>query len=88
METTKVQTGLRFSPALISRLKRNARKSNKSFNKYVEDLLEKSTEPTLQVIKREDFKLSPEILALGKTIPAFTREEIDRDPKLAYLLSE
>jgi len=88
MENVKVQTGLRFTPGLIARLKRNAKKNSMSFNKYVENILEKTTAPDFQQLRREDFLPGPEILSLGKTIPDFTREELDNDPKLAYLLSE
>ncbi len=89
METTrKVQTGLRLSPSLISRLKLEARKNHKSFNGYVEDILDNTTKPRLPKLKREDYLPSQEILQLGHTIPAFTKEELDNDPKLAYLLSE
>ena len=87
--THKIQTGLRLSPSLISRLKIEAKKNNKSFNGYVEDILDNNTTmPTLPKLKREDFIPSQEILQLGSTIPAFTQEELDNDPKLAYLLSE
>ena len=89
METTrKVQTGLRLSPILIARLKQEARKNHKSFNGYVEDVLDTTTMPRLPKLKREDYTPSQEILQLGRTIPPFTQEELDNDPKLAYILSE
>lgn len=90
MEATvqKVQTGLRFSPTLIARLKKEAKKNKKSFNGYVEDLLESVSAPAIPKLKREDFAPGKEILSLGETIPAFSEEEIDKDPKLAYLLAE
>lgn len=89
METTqKVQTGLRLSPALISRLKLEARRNHMSFNGYVENLLDNTTMPRLPKLKRKDYAPSEEILQLGRTIPAFTQEELENDPKLAYLLSE
>ena len=89
METTrKVQTGLRLSPALIARLKQEAKKNHKSFNGYVEDVLDTTTMPRLPKLRREDYTPSQEILQLGRTIPPFTQEELDNDPKLAYLLSE
>lgn len=84
----KVQTGLRLSPALISRLKRNAKSKDMSFNGYVEDLLESEVFPSMPKLKREDFQPDEQILRLGKTIPAFTEEEITNDPKLAYILSK
>ena len=59
-----------------------------SFNGYVETLLDNTTMPRLPKLKRKDYLPSREILQLGSTIPAFTQEELDNDPKLAYLLSE
>ncbi len=90
METqvTKVQTGLRLSPSMIARLKRGARQKDMSFNGYVEDLLEKAITPTMIHLRREDYLPDEKILRLGKTIPAFTKEELARDPKLAYILSK
>ena len=88
MEATRVQTGLRLKPALIARLKRKARKNNQTFNGYVEQLLESATETAVPQLSRAGFMLDQEFVALGKTIPAFTKEEIERDPKLAYLLGE
>lgn len=89
METIqKVQTGLRLSPSLIARLKLEAKKNHMSFNGYVEDILTHTAMPKLPKLKRDDFLPSQDILQLGRTIPSFTQEELDNDPKLAYLLSE
>ena len=88
METERVQTGLRFRPALIAKLKSKAKRTNKSFNRYVEDVLEKEVADELPRLNREDFVKNNRFLALGKTIPAFTKEQLDSDPKLAYLLGE
>lgn len=89
METTqKVQTGLRLSPTLIARLKLEAKRNHMSFNGYVENLLDNTTMPRLPKLERKDYLPSREILQLGSTIPAFTQEELDNDPKLVYLLSE
>ncbi len=85
---TKVQTGLRFSPILIARLKREAKKNKKSFNGYVEELLENATTPKMPKLSREEFAPTEEILRLGSTIPSFSQEELDEDPKLAYILSK
>lgn len=37
----KVQTAFRFSPGLVDRMKRAAKKQNKSLNAFVEDEMEK-----------------------------------------------
>jgi hypothetical protein len=86
METTRIQTGLRFRPALIEKLKIKAKRSNKSFNKYVEDLLEKDVADEFPHLNREDFIKNNEFLALGKTIGEIPQEVIDADPKLAHIL--
>ena len=86
--TTKIQTGLRFPPELIARLKKEARKQKKSFNGYVEEILEKAMAEPLPKLRREDYLPGDTILQLGKTIPAFTREQLEADPKLAYILAE
>lgn len=85
---TKIQTGLRFSPTLITRLKREAKKNHKSFNGYVEEILDNVSAPDFPKLKREDFQLDAEILKLGETIPSFTEKELSKNPKLAYLLSK
>lgn len=87
MEITRVQTGLRFTPSLIARLKGKAKEQKKSFNGYVEDELSKIADAGLPRLSREDYRPSDRILSLGKTIRPFTQEELSADPKLARLLS-
>ena len=84
----KVQTGLRFSPLLIEKLKQNARNSRMSFNGYVESVLEHAVKVDVPKLRREDFLPDEEILSLGKTIPPFTEEELKADSKLAYILGK
>lgn len=86
METTRIQTGLRFKPALIEKVKNKAKRSNKSFNRYVEDLLEKDVSDEFPRLDREDFVKDNEFLAFGKLIPEFSQEQIEADPKLAHIL--
>ena len=86
MKTIRIQTGLRFRPALIEKLKIKAKRSNKSFNRYVEDLLEKDVADEFPHLNREDFIKDNEFLALGKTIGEIPQEVIDADPKLAHIL--
>ena len=86
METVRIQTGLRFRPALIEKLKIKAKRSNKSFNRYVEDILEKEVADELPKLDREDFVKENRFLALGKTIRDIPQEQIDNDPKLAHIL--
>ena len=44
METARLQTVLRLPPELMERVKRVARKEKRSFNSYVEHILEMDAE--------------------------------------------
>lgn len=85
METTRVQTVLRLSPELMARVKREARRQNKSFNSYVEEILDRETATAFPVLP-PDYEVSDEIrnLAFCK-LAAPSEEELAGDPKLAYL---
>ena len=84
---TKVQTGLRLDPELYNRLKIKAKQQKRSFNSYVETLLEASTGVDFPTLGK-GFKVSDEIIAIGNTLPHYSEEEIAADDRLAYLLSK
>ena len=85
METTRIQTVLRLSPELMERVKRNARKEKKSFNSYVEQVLDRATEMKFPSLP-PDFELSAEIRDLMQfQLEEPTAEQLEADPKLAYL---
>lgn len=88
MQTERVQTGLRFPPALIAKLKSKAKRNNKSFNRFVEDVLEKEVADELPRLNREDFLKDNEFLSFGKMIPDFTKEQLEENPILAHILGE
>lgn len=93
MRSKKVQTGLRLDPMLLERLKRKAKAEHKTFNGYVEGLLEKALEPVFPKLRREDYlEPDPELEALGLTFGEHftppTREELDADPRLAHIWGE
>lgn len=69
----------------MERVRRNARKENTSFNSYVERILLQATGPAFPTLP-EDFKVSEEILSLGR-IPLSrpTGKKLQEDPKLSYL---
>ena len=83
----KIQTAFRLSPSLLSRLKRQAEKENKSLNAYVESSLEKSVEIEWPKLPK-DFPVSKEILdlrcAMNWVEP--TKEELEADPRMAHIL--
>ncbi len=87
--TQKVQTGIRLTPELMERVKRSAKRENRSFNSYVEYVLERATEPVFPTIG-PDFKVSNEILALQGSVRFKhpSQKELDADPKLAYLVEK
>lgn len=85
METARIQTVLRLPPELMERVKRNARKEKRSFNSYVEHLLDKATETEFPSLP-PDFKVSEDILSLQcSESEEPTAEMLADDPKLAYL---
>lgn len=90
METATIQTTIRLPKDLMERVKRQARREHRSFNSFVEHTLDKSTELVFPKLKPEDYIISEEIKSLAGSIPAhkFTREELDSDPKLAYLVEK
>lgn len=86
--TQRTQTVLRLPEELFARVKRRARNEHKSFNSYVEHILDKETELAFPKLD-PDYKISDEILSLRG--PGFKRppqEVIDADPKLAYLVKK
>ena len=82
----RVQTIIRLSPELMGRVKRAARRENRSVNSFIEHTLEKATGLDFPKLPK-DFKISEEILSLScfELPKEPTQEERDRDPKLAYL---
>ncbi len=80
----RVQTILRLSPELMGRVKRAARRENRSVNSFIEHTLEKAIGPEFPKFP-PDFKVSDKILALGGVIAEPTKELLDADPKLSYL---
>ena len=87
--TAKVQTAIRLSPELMERVKRHANREHRSFNSFVESVLDRATEPVFPKIG-PDFRISDEIRAFqgSITLPEFTKEQLDADPKLAYLVEK
>ena len=90
METGTIQTTIRLPKELVERVKRQARRENRSFNSYVEHTLDKSTELVFPKLKPEDFIISDEIKSLAASVPPrkFTEEELANDPKLAYFVEK
>ena len=88
--TQIVQTTIRLPMDLMERVKREASSQHRSFNSYVEYTLDKATEPVFPKLEPEDFIISEEIKNLAASVPChkFTEEELENDPKLAYLVEK
>ena len=81
----RTQTVIRLRPEVMARVKRKARQEGRSFNSYVESILEKSTGIEWPTIPK-DFKVSDEILNMRCfRLEKPSKEELEADPKLAYL---
>ena len=82
----RIQTVLRLPESLYFRVKLYAERDGRSFNSYVEKILSIDTDMDWPKIP-EDFEIPEEIRNL---VPKsgngrkFTREELEKDPKLAY----
>ena len=98
MEGTRtVQTAFRFSPELVSRLKRRARLERKSVNAYVEGAIQNALDSGEDKYARLEAELkeikvpreiSHEIQALSSFKVEFTAEELVADDRLAYILGK
>lgn len=85
METKRIQTVLRLPPELMEQVKRSARKEKNSFNSYVERVLDQATGPDFPTLP-PDFEVSDEIQELRRMqLAEPTAEQLEADPKLAYL---
>ena len=73
----------------MERVKRHAKREHRSFNSFVENVLDRATEPVFPKLG-PDFKVSDEIRSFQGSVK-FKRpsqKEIDADPKLAYLVKK
>ncbi len=89
MESTAlIQTGIRMKASLYERLKRNAKRENRSLNNYVVHLLDTATAPVIPSLNLQDYPIDEDILQLGELLQEPTPEDLENDTKLAYLLSK
>lgn len=86
--TTLIQTGIRMKASLYERLKRNAKRENRSLNNYVVHLLDMATAPVIPSLNLQDYPIDEDILQLGELLQEPTPEDLENDTKLAYLLSK
>ena len=86
---TRVQTAFRLTPELLTLIRRAAKKEKMSVNRLVERTLEREFKPDFPKIP-SDFTIDDDILSLAvvQEFRPFTKEELDADPKLAYLVEK
>jgi len=88
METaTRIQTVIRLRPEVMERVKYRAKGHNMSVNAYVESVLDTATKVPIPKLPK-DFKISPVIERMSGVIPAPTKELLESDDRLAYILSK
>lgn len=87
MPTARVQIVLRLPESLYARVKRQARREEKSVNSFIEDTLERAVELEFPKIPKSD-KISDELMQFCGIIPPFTQEQLDADPRLKYILEK
>lgn len=83
-----IQTGIRMEASLYERLKRNAKRENRSLNNYVVHLLETATAPVIPQLSLREYPIDEDLLRLGEVLKEPTPEELDNDQRLAYILSK
>lgn len=83
----KAQTVLRISPELMERVKFKARQVDVSVNAYIESVLRESVMPRIPKLPK-DFEVSPLVKSISGIIPAPTKEMLEKDPKLAYIIGK
>lgn len=81
---TRSQTAFRLGADLLERLKYKAKRQNMSLNAYVEQVLEEAVKTKIPKLPK-DFKVDPVIASFGGKLKEPAPDELEADPKLAYL---
>lgn len=85
METiARTQMILRVPPQLLVQLKHNAKRQNLSLNAYVEQELALIAKPKLPKLPK-DFTIDPIWASFSGLMGTPSKEDLEKDPKLAYL---
>lgn len=83
----KVQAILRMDVKTYEAIRRAARRSNRSFNRYAVETLEASADPKpVKKYRLKDIKLNPILESFIVPSLNFTKEEIEADYKLQRIL--
>ena len=88
METiAREQTVIRFRKDVLNRARYKAKQYNMSLNAYLEEVVAEAVKPRIPKLPK-DFKISPMVEALSGIIPAPTKEELEADDRLAYIVGK
>lgn len=82
-----IQTGIRMDASLYERLKRQARLQNRSLNNLIVTILDNATGLKFPTIEEKELEIDEDLLQLGGVIGDIPNELLERDPKIAYILS-
>lgn len=84
----RIQTGVRITPSLYEKLKRNAKKERRSLNNYITRILEQAVEPAIPRLDLATFKIDDDLKRLGGLVGHIPDEQIQRDPRLKSILAK
>lgn len=88
METIiREQTVIRFRKDILNRARFKAKQNNMSLNSYLEDIIAEAVKPKIPKLPK-DFQIDPVIHALSGKIPHPTKEMLDSDERLAYIVNK
>ena len=79
---------IRLKPEIMNRVKYSARSRGLSVNAYIEEVLDGASRPAPIPKLPDSFEVSPSVKSLMGIIPPFTQEQLDQDPKLAYIIGK
>lgn len=84
----RIQTGVRITPSLYEKLKRNAKKERRSLNNYITRILEQAVEPAIPRLDLATFKIDDDLKRLGGLVGHISDEQVQRDPRLKSILAK
>ena len=88
METAaREQTVIRFKRDILNRARYKARQQNMSLNAFLEATVEEAVKPRIPKLPK-DFKISPWVEAFSGIMPMPTKEQLEEDDRLAYILGK
>ena len=88
METiTRVQTVIRLRPEVMERVKYRAKSQGVSINSFMEEAIMEATK--VSIPKRpKDLEIDSVVKSLSGIIPAPTKEMLESDDRLAYIIGK